>query len=217
MAVQTQIYEWMNLAADGPDGRGFEINRSINARPVSIQPNSPVDIFTGGIGNNISTQPKVKANEFIVIENLLCCPFQDGAVQVRINSTEYFQNPDYSPMIGNGNLNGIPGMAIPYPCGSSTGRVPLLDDSIQPSLDSINPSIYILPGQTWSVLYTTRQGITGLNNPSNDGTSVGVVVQYTLYSGTDSLIALKLLDMGLPVTPNNADWLKRKILKGVLL
>ena len=83
MAILSQAYEWMNFAIDGDSGAGFHIGRQPNSRPVSIQANQPVDIFTGGIGNNISTQPKVKINEFVVIEDLLCTPFKGGAVQVQ--------------------------------------------------------------------------------------------------------------------------------------
>ena len=35
-------------------------------------------------------------------------PYRDGAVQIRINTTDYFQNPDVT------NQDGIPGLASPY-------------------------------------------------------------------------------------------------------
>ena len=73
MAILSQAYEWMNFAIDGDSGAGFHIGRQPNSRPVSIQANQPVDIFTGGIGNNISTQPKVKINEFPSLRISLLC------------------------------------------------------------------------------------------------------------------------------------------------
>ena len=53
MSVTTQAYEWMNLApVVGGVSAQEEVGRSVNARPVTIPPNLPVDIFVGGYGNN---------------------------------------------------------------------------------------------------------------------------------------------------------------------
>jgi hypothetical protein len=219
MAILSQAYEWMNFALLGDSGAGFHIGRRPNSRPVTIPANQPVDIFTGGIGNTISTQPKVKINEFLVIEDLLCTPFKGGAVQVRINDTDYFQNPDGTPMIEGLGPNGIPGYAIPYPCGSPSGKEgdPELTDALAPTLTAIDPPIYVMPEQTWSVLFTPLRLCRGWVSMdgvgANSGCAVGVVVYYTLYTGTDSLIALKLIDMGLPVSADNAEWLKRSMIE----
>ena len=67
--------------------------------------------------------------------------------------------------------------------------------------------MYVLPGQTWDVRYTAFQtsGIgAGLPNQC--------FVKYTLYDGPDSLIANKLLEMGITVNPGNVDWYKRSLL-----
>ena len=62
-----------------------------------------------------------KATEFIVIDDIGASPFDTGtdgtqftggpetAVQLKINTTEYFLNPDGSQTFG------IPGRAAPYP------------------------------------------------------------------------------------------------------
>jgi len=218
MTVREQAYEWVSVAPNGTLGQGFSIGRTVNAMPVAIAANQPVDIFTGGIGNNISTQPKVGILDFIVLEYLACSPHREGSVQLRINNTDYFQDPD--DITNNNNINGISGISSPYPCGTQPGR--LLPTTITGvSLDSLiksfdlEPPVYILPGQTWSVLYTNGLGIIGEINPGeNESAVVAVIIKYTVYHGTDALIANKLLEIGMPVTPDNAQWLRKQLGKG---
>ena len=45
------------------------------------------------------------------------------------------------------------------------------------------------------------------------GDAVAAFVKYTLYDGPDSLIANKLLEMGITVNPSNVDWYKRSLLE----
>ena len=73
-------------------------------------------------------------------------------LQVRINTTDYFLNPD------NVTNDGIPGTASPYPRS--------LD--FQPSFN-LYPDVYVLPGQVWDVRYTAYA--TGVNW----GTAAGIV------------------------------------------
>ncbi len=120
-----------------------------------------------------------------------------GYVQVRINTTDYFLNPD------NVTNDGIPGTASPYPRS--------LD--FQPSFN-LYPDVYVLPGQVWDVRYTAYA--TGVNW----GTAAGIAngsdhncfTKYTLYDGPDALIANKLLEMGISINPGNVDWYKRSLL-----
>ena len=118
-------------------------------------------------------------------------------VQVRINTTDYFLNPD------NVTNDGIPGTASPYPRS--------LD--FQPSFN-LYPDVYVLPGQVWDVRYTayaaqvnwgTAAGIT-------NGSDHNCFTKYTLYDGPDALIANKLLEMGISINPGNVDWYKRSLL-----
>ena len=114
-------------------------------------------------------------------------------LQVRINTTDYFLDPD-----GIGN-DGVPGTAAPYPRSVF----------FQPSFN-LYPDVYVLPGQVWDVRYTHYQ-------ENSDYSAVGkhqAFVKYTLYDGPDALIANKLLEMGVSVNPGNVDWYKRTLISG---
>ena len=117
-----------------------------------------------------------------------------GHAQIRINTTNYFQNPDVTPQAG------IPGLASPYPRGVC---------NILKTFD-LYPDIYVLPGQVWDVLYT--QGNFSLQ-AGEAGDVVAVFIKYTLYDGPDALISNKLLELGITVNPNNVDWYKRTLIE----
>lgn len=195
MAMRSQIWRFDNFAADGQS-------------TVTIPPGAEFSIFYGGAGLGIRKQttkpPETTATQFVVIENFGCTPFVgDGYLQLRINTTAYFLNPD-----GLENF-GVPGLAAPYP----------ITQDCMPSFALI--PTYILPGQVWDVVYTTVTGVTG--GPTGDGTPGGDIiqpeniveafVQYTLYDGPDALIANRLLEMGITVKPANIDWYKRSLIE----
>ncbi len=166
MSMRSQVYEWSNLAPGtvAGGGVGSVLNRSQNDLPVQVPANVSTDIFIGGIGNNITKPAETTATQFIVIEDISCTPDLAGSVQVRINTTDYFQNPDVTQM------NGVPGTASPYPRGApsvnptgtgantATGTViTTFPDNLLKSFD-LYPDIYVLPGQVFQILYTTVQG-----------------------------------------------------------
>ncbi len=139
-----------------------------------------------------------KATEFVVIDDIGATPANttsdddefigiETAVQVRINTTEYFLNPDGSPTFG------IPGRAAPYPRTNNFYQTFFLD-----------PEVYVLPGQNWEVI---------LFNGSDTAGSKRAFVKYILYDGTDAVIANKLLEMGVSVKPANIDWYKRLLIE----
>ena len=116
-------------------------------------------------------------------------------VQIRINTTDYFLDPDN---VGN---DGVPGTASPYPRSVN----------FQPCFN-LYPDVYVLPGQTWDVRVTAYQS----NNYTAGDLSAGDLqcfVKYTLYDGPDALIANKLLEMGISVNPGNVDWYKRTLIQ----
>jgi hypothetical protein len=159
-----------------------------------------LDLFIGGYGNNITKPAETTATQFVVIEDIACSAQDNGAVQIRINTTDYFQNPDVTDMVG------IPGLASPYPRGSASTAAGT--DNLLKSFD-LYPDVYVLPGQTWQILYTTRDGV-------GSGSSTDVVAafcKYTLYDGPDALIANKLLELGVTINPNNVDWYKRSLIE----
>jgi len=202
MSMRSQVYEWSNLA---PAGQTSSLRRTVDATPVDIPINREYDIFIGGIGNNITKPAETTATQFIVIEDIACSAYLGGALQVRINTTDYFQNPDVTDQAG------VPGLASPYPRGSSdTAGADAITDYVQllKSFD-LYPDVYVLPGQVFQILYS-------LQSPNTDTAATTVVaafVKYTLYDGPDALIANKLLELGVTINPNNVDWYKRTLIE----
>jgi len=175
MAMRSQIYQYLATADS----------------------TSQASIFVGGDGNNITKPAETTATQFVVIEQVASTPSTPitltstgmGAyTQVRINTTDYFLNPDNRPNYG------VPGTASPYPRSVQ----------FQPSFN-LYPDVYVLPGQVWDVLIvvTGRTGTAG--RPE-------AFVKYTLYDGPDALIANKLLELGISVSPANVDWYKRSLI-----
>lgn len=202
MSMRSQVYEWSNLA---PSGQSSSLRRTIDAVAVDVPVNREYDIFIGGIGNNITKPAETTATQFIVIEDIACSAYLGGALQVRINTTDYFQNPDVTDQAG------VPGLASPYPRGSSDKAVAdALTDSVQllKSFD-LYPDVYVLPGQVFQILYSLQTS----NTSTSATTVVAAFVKYTLYDGPDALIANKLLELGVTINPNNVDWYKRTLIE----
>ena len=200
--MRSQVYEWSNLA---PSGQTSSLRRTVDAVPVDVPVNREYDIFIGGIGNNITKPAETTATQFIVIEDIACSAYLGGAVQVRINTTDYFQNPDVTDQAG------VPGLASPYPRGSSnTAGADALTDYVQllKSFD-LYPDVYVLPGQVFQILYSLQSA----NTSGAVTTVVAAFVKYTLYDGPDALIANKLLELGVTINPNNVDWYKRTLIE----
>ena len=155
-------------------------------------------IFTGNLGTQITKPAETTATQFVVIEQVASTPtlptLYSGAgvgayTQVRINTTEYFLKPDNIPN------DGVPGTAAPYPRSVA----------FQPSFN-LYPDIYVLPGQVFDVLLVGRG--------ANSGNTVAqAFVKYTLYDGPDALIANKLLELGISVSPANVDWYKSTLIE----
>ena len=205
MAMRSQVYEWD--ASRGTSGT----SATMLGRSLSI--------FIGGVGNNITMPASTTATQFVVIEEIAATPTYFGSrvnatsattsvrglsaavansyfgplayAQIVINTTEYFQDPD------NVSNYGVPGAASPYPRSVN----------FQPSF-SLHPTVYVLPGQTWDVRYTQFS----IGDDTYAAGDNQCFTKYTLYDGPDSLIANKLLEMGITVNPGNVDWYKRSLL-----
>ena len=186
-----------------PTGQNSSLRRTTTDICVALPALREIDLFIGGYGNNITKPAETTATQFVVIEDISCSPWLNGNVQIRINTTDYFQNPDVT------NMYGIPGMASPYPRGAAS----TLDgtDQLLKSFD-LYPDVYVLPGQTWQILYTTRDGATA-GTSAGEAQVVSAFVKYTLYDGPDALIANKLLELGVTINPNNIDWYKRSLIE----
>ena len=208
MAMRSQVYEW-------DAGRNTAVSATAEGSALSI--------FIGGRGNNITKPAETTATQFIVIEDIGVTPtayhgatgssgtyrglrHDTGAecsgprayVQVVINTTSYFLDPDN---VGN---DGIPGTAAPYPRSVF----------FQPSFN-LYPDVYVLPGQTWDVQvsFYASEGFVASTASAAAG-ELMAFVKYTLYDGPDALIANKLLEMGVSVNPGNVDWYKRTLISG---
>jgi hypothetical protein len=177
MAMRSQIYQFTQTTADTMT--------------------SPTSIFVGGTGNNITKPAETTATQFVVIEQVASTPNTPITTtstglgcyaQVRINTTDYFLDPDNRPN------DGVPGTASPYPRSVQ----------FQPSFN-LYPDVYVLPGQVWDILVVQRG--------RNSGDAVlEAFTKYTLYDGPDALIANKLLELGISVSPANVDWYKRSLI-----
>ena len=207
--MRSQVYEWANLSTSG----NFMLRRGLNATAVAVPTDREISVFTGQYGNNITKPAETTATQFVVIEDLAASPYVGGAVQVVINTTSYFQNPDVTQQAG------VPGTASPYPRGSSdTVTTQNTDNGVQLlNAFELTPDVYVLPGQVWDMRYSQS-----LSNVSATNTALGVTgstlavaafVKYTLYDGPDALIANKLLELGVTVNPNNVDWYKRTLIE----
>jgi hypothetical protein len=203
MAMRSQVYEWANLATVGNNST---IRRAANSTPVGLTSGREYDIFIGGFGNNITKPAETTATQFVVIEDISSSPQNGSAVQVRINTTDYFQNPDVTKQ------DGIPGLASPYPVGADSAGSPTGTNYVLSSFN-LYPDVYVLPGQTWGVLYSCQTDVEGSSSSGGGTTGVACFVKYTLYDGPDALIANKLLELGVTVNPNNVDWYKRTLIE----
>ena len=224
MAMRSQVYEWDAGEADGS---------ATALTTVGTNEGNTYSIFIGGVGGNITKPASTSATQFIVVEDVGVTPTDfhgtlvtgtsiadyrglcgglGGVIsgpraylQVRINTTDYFLDPD-----GVGN-DGVPGTAAPYP----------VSEFFQGNFN-LYPAVYILPGQTWDVRVTyynsvgveTTAGTSTVTGPSAAVGRLQAFVKYTLYDGPDALIANKLLEMGVSVNPGNVDWYKRSLLEG---
>jgi len=164
----------ITTATVGVGGSGFAAGDTITFGTAAIGGTTPVVIT-------------LTADDICVAQN-------GGHAQIRINTTNYFQNPDVTQQ------SGIPGLASPYPRGVN---------NILKTFD-LYPDIYVLPGQVWDVQYT--QGAFSLQ-AGEVCDVVAVFIKYTLYDGPDALIANKLLELGITVNPNNVDWYKRTLIE----
>ncbi len=215
MAIRKQIYTW-ELHGDGGDGS------SLVNYPRAGESHS---ILWGQFGNVQAGRQTglVKENEFVVIEKISSTPgisansFQITGVapnrelvtwrpnmfiNLVIDTTNYYQDPQ--------NIwgSGVSGTASPYP--QMTIDEPYYD---------LWPPVYVLPHQTVDIRYTLFNDI---QNSAAAGSwdiipvstvLAAVYVEYTLYDGTDAMMAQKLVQVGIPVTVGTVENYRRLLLE----
>ena len=174
MSMRSQVYEWANLSTSG----NFMLRRGLNATAVAVPVDREISVFTGQYGNNITKPAETTATQFVVIEDLAASAYFGGAVQVVINTTSYFQNPDVTQQAG------VPGTASPYPRGSSdVSQAANADNGVQLlNAFELTPDVYVLPGQVWDMRYSsTTTNVVGSGALNTTSTSaVAAFVKYTL-------------------------------------
>jgi len=210
MSMRSQVYAWNSQSTSGGTTAWSNANTG-----------NSVSIFIGGFGNNITKPAETTATQFVVIEDVATSPTGFGVsgdtgyyrgleangtsngvygnrayIQVRINTTDYFLDPDN---VGN---DGIPGAASPYPRSTN----------FQPCFN-LYPDVYVLPGQVFDALVTTYQNNAFASAATLEGNQLSAFMKYTLYDGPDALIANKLLEMGISINPGNVDWYKRTLIQ----
>lgn len=184
------------------------IRRMFSDLVITTTTAESVNLFLTKLGHVVLN----KATEFVVIEDFGCSPSADWALvgtsgnvgsftggmdifmNIRINTTAYFTEPDGSQSYG------IRGLMNPYP---ELANLVLNGWNFE-------PKVYVLPGQTWdTVLY---HGALTYDSANTVKEILGMVV-WTLYDGVDAVIANKLLELGLDIKPENIDWYKRLLIK----
>ncbi len=207
IAIRGELYEWELLGKDlinlddiPPAGQEFSV-------------------FTSGYGNDLMQTALVSEDSFVVINRVACTSgvspnnyevvgtnltkwTPNMFVQIVIDTTGYYRDPQ------NLYQSGISGMASPYPM--TVNRIKYYD---------LFPPIYVLPDQTWDVRFTLYNDLlkaykNGLFTTVEDNLVLAqVFIDYTLYDGTDAILARKLLSLGVPITIDSVQWLRQLILQ----
>jgi len=215
MAIRKQLYTW-ELQGDDTDGK---IANSVGHYPTVGREHS---ILYGDFGN---VQPArqtglVKEDEFVVIEKIGSTPgispyeFRVDAANnlvrwtpnifanIIIDTTNYYQDPQ------NVWSSGVSGFASPYPRN-------VQDEPYY----SLWPPIYVLPDQTLDIRYTVFNDIQ-LSAESDSWANIpqstilaAVFVEYTLFNGTDAMMARKLMNLGIPVNVGTVESYRRLLIK----
>lgn len=181
-------------------------------------PNGRIELFTRAMGRVMTT-----CTEFIVIKNIGCSlkiknavtgaeRDYDGYMQLRINTTDFFINPDGSMS------NGISNRLAPYPFKyaiESLSDIPDIYTTVEEEnnddelyrFSSMMPT-YVLPGQNYELIFTLDEGNYGLGNDEY----VIAGMEYELWDGYDAVVAHKLLETGISISRHMADVIRMRII-----
>ncbi|MHA1289914.1 MAG: hypothetical protein ACTSPB_21240 [Candidatus Thorarchaeota archaeon] len=233
--MRRQVYEWRGVIPSATYPRPYVLNQDpvltvAPAIPAWINnAREPLDIFVGGLGNNLDIPGYVKATQFIVIDELSLWP-PAATANPWVETTQYFQNPDGSVS------GGISGLASPF--GPERGnRYAAL--AYAPVFYMSDTPLYVLPGQTWGVNFQINQlqqtqlvydktngtallnwdysTTTTINNDDGDIWVPRVYLEYVLFDGSDALIANFLMKQNIPVNVVNVQAHKRMIIRNKLM
>jgi len=215
MAIRKQIYTW-ELYGDGGDGsslvnypRGGESHSIFYGNFGAVQEGRQTGLVKENefvVIEKISAKPGISANSFLttgVAPNRQLVEWRPNMfVNLVIDTTNYYQDPQ------NIWASGVSGTASPYP--RLTIDEPYYD---------LWPPVYVLPHQTVDIRYTLFNDI---QNSAAAGSwdiiptstvLAAVYVEYTLYDGTDAMMAQKLVQLGIPVTVGTIENYRRLLLE----
>lgn len=205
MAITRQAYEWRGVVPQGTvvskighpilgrwtsDDESAGRTYSETIVVPDLPDGSPVDIWTGGRGNNLKTSAMLKADQLIIIDGLACWP-PDANINVYVDDTYYFEAPDYS------SIDGLTGNMVPFP--EPNARNIFTHEAFR---NGLYPPIIIEPGSTWGVFWS-QDTANGTFNPTSDDQIPRAFVRYFLVDGPDVLVAQQLQKLGMPLTLRN--------------
>lgn len=180
----------------------FIVVESFGCTPTAFFPGKDNGAVTGGPDKWTDANGEYRGQ---ILKNSLFGP--RAYMQFYINSTAYFKDSDGVVR------NGIPGTFAPYP----------LSLQYDVCIDRKQTPVYILPRQAWDLKITCFNQFSGTSfkNPSaieDDSfvastrlNQVTCFFKYVLYDGIDMVIAMRLLEAGIRITPENVDEFKRNI------
>jgi hypothetical protein len=209
MSLRRQCYEWRNVVQNIGDSvflNGYPTSWTGNCITANVPANQEIDIFIGGVGNNIDMPARLKAYQYVVIDAVAVFPPHLHA-QIYVNTTRYFQDPDGVPS----RIGGISGLAVPFPNGALN---PQSGQNIwnYDYKDGLEPSVIIKPGQEWGILIKTPNGVTG-TSAAAELDIAKCFVKYLLVDGADAIVAQRLANAGWPLTPENIWQYKQDIVR----
>ncbi len=213
MSIRRQCYEWRNVVQNIGDTvylNGYPTSWVGSCITTTVPANEEIDIFIGGIGNNIDMPARLKAYQYVVIDAVAVFPVYFNA-QIYVNTTKYFQDPDGVPS----RDGGISGFVVPFPNGATWtqgGNQSILNLDYQ---EGLQPPLIIKPNQEWGVTVKTSQQLNGLSEATGDRIAK-CFVKYLLIDGADAVVARRLADAGWPLTPENIWHYKQDIVRSHL-
>mgnify|MGYP001162106440 FL=1 len=220
MAIRKLQYSW-ELFGDNTNGKTSASPAGSHYPPPGVEHS----IFTGSFGNIQGQTGLVSEDDFVVLDTVSSTPgispygFQtlvnpttgntdlikwnpNMFANIVIDTTNYYQDPQ------NVWSSGVSGFASPYP--RQTYDEPYYE---------LWPPVYVLPDQTLDIRYTLFNDIqlsaenNNWNNIPSSTMLCAVYVTYTLFSGTDGLMARQLMNLGIPVNVGTVENYRRLLLK----
>lgn len=212
MSLRRQCYEWRNIS-DGVNTaflNGYPVNSVGNVDTVGFSANQPVDIFIGGIGNNIDIPGELKAFQYVVLDSIAVFPPNLHA-QIYVGTSRYFQDPDNVPS----RDGGICGFTVPFPNGAAwtNGGGTITNILNTDFTEGLKPAVIIEPGQVWGVEVTSLVDVPTITNTATEQQIQKCFIKYLLIDGADSLVARRLVEAGWPLTVENVWKYKQDIMK----